>query len=510
MPYFRVGRDEWRESAADGTDGVFGVPADMPEGANPPSCRAIDRFHLTIQDDIRTEQGQNVHLTHSKRGYRAFGAFPVAILSLEGGFAMKRIAFFGVVLASLASASLPQEAAHQVFAPQTANDWKLIGESVVHAPMPQIAYVINSSVFVMNEDGTNVRELVRAGVSARSPRFSPDGRRIAYLMHDDGRDGIRILDLSAGDERTITAWHTGSMDWSPDGNVFAYGNIDGGISFINADGTNDRVILPPSGFLGVKSLSFSPDGRRIAFTSFVDSRLFVVNTDGTGLTVLADGEVGEIRTSPSFDPTGTKIAYGFYQTTGKVVGWIRVIDMNGGRDTAAVETGDEPKYVSWSPDDTKIVFHDVVRGRGGLYGIARAGNRWDDLGMLFRSPSSVSDIEWFDPRYAKPVATAPWDVNRDWVVDIRDLILVAQRFGETGTLDADVNGDRVVDIRDLILVVQRFGESVLAAPQRIALVERLSKARSDEDIQSILNELSSHVKPAGKRLVRWSELKTGR
>jgi hypothetical protein len=427
---------------------------------------------------------------------------------------MKRIAFYGVVLALalLASASLPQEAAHQVFAPQTANDWRLIGESIVNAPMPQIAYSVNGSIFVMNEDGANVRELHHAGVSARNPEFSPDGRQIAYLV----RDGIRIRDVFTGGERAIPVWHTGSLDWSPDGTTFAYGNMDGGISLINADGAHDRLLVSSGtlvrvgGFLGVESLSFSPDGRRIVFAGFVDPRLFVVNADGTGLAALANYEPGVIRTSPTFDSTGTKIAYGYYTDGMRVEGSIHVIDADGWQDTIATATGDEPKYVSWSPDDTKIVFHDVVRERGGLYGVARAGNRWDDLGMLFRSPSSVSDIEWFDPRYAKPVATAPWDVNRDSVVDIRDLILVAQRFGESGTLDADVNGDRVVDIRDLILVAQRFGESVLAAPQRIALVERLSKARSDEDIQSILNELSPQPTPMGKRIVRWAELKSRR
>ena len=44
------------------------------------------------------------------------------------------------------------------------------------------------------------------------------------------------------------------------------------------------------------------------------------------------------------------------------------------------------------------------------------------------------------------------DVNADGVVDVQDLVVVAQRYGQTGTNRADVNGDRVVNIDDLILV----------------------------------------------------------
>lgn len=51
-----------------------------------------------------------------------------------------------------------------------------------------------------------------------------------------------------------------------------------------------------------------------------------------------------------------------------------------------------------------------------------------------------------------------WDVNKDGVINILDLTLVASHFGETGMIDADVNGDNVVNILDLTLVASHFGE----------------------------------------------------
>ena len=56
------------------------------------------------------------------------------------------------------------------------------------------------------------------------------------------------------------------------------------------------------------------------------------------------------------------------------------------------------------------------------------------------------------------------DVNRDGVVNVIDLALVALRFGQIGPIDADVNGDGVVDIEDLIQVAGVI-DSAAQAPQ---------------------------------------------
>ena len=54
------------------------------------------------------------------------------------------------------------------------------------------------------------------------------------------------------------------------------------------------------------------------------------------------------------------------------------------------------------------------------------------------------------------------DVNRDKVVNIQDLVLVASRFGQAGRSNADVNGDRIVNIQDLVLVAAAFGTTASA------------------------------------------------
>ena len=48
-----------------------------------------------------------------------------------------------------------------------------------------------------------------------------------------------------------------------------------------------------------------------------------------------------------------------------------------------------------------------------------------------------------------------YDVNRDGVVNIQDLVFVASRFGQEDT-EGDVNSDGIVNILDLVLVAQNF------------------------------------------------------
>ena len=88
------------------------------------------------------------------------------------------------------------------------------------------------------------------------------------------------------------------------------------------------------------------------------------------------------------------------------------------------------------------------------------------------------------------------DVNKDDVVNILDLIQVAQSFGSNASDNpyADVNGDGIINILDLIAVAQNFGESTASAPTSVlmkdsgltpAMVEGWIKQAQAEDDGSI-------------------------
>ena len=73
-----------------------------------------------------------------------------------------------------------------------------------------------------------------------------------------------------------------------------------------------------------------------------------------------------------------------------------------------------------------------------------------------------ADVNAVYKRPSDPVVSG--DVNRDGVVNILDLVMIASQFGSAGqNLAVDVNGDGVVNILDLIFVAGRF-DGAAAAP----------------------------------------------
>ncbi|MDE0397507.1 MAG: T9SS type A sorting domain-containing protein [Candidatus Poribacteria bacterium] len=76
------------------------------------------------------------------------------------------------------------------------------------------------------------------------------------------------------------------------------------------------------------------------------------------------------------------------------------------------------------------------------------------------------------------------DVNKDCVINIQDLVLVATHFGRGGESVADVNSDGRVDIIDLVLVAGAFGDTA-AAPTVYADTQTMI---TTADVQQWLRE----------------------
>ena len=103
------------------------------------------------------------------------------------------------------------------------------------------------------------------------------------------------------------------------------------------------------------------------------------------------------------------------------------------------------------------------RGHGafsGFFGFAK------DTNYTLNAPGDPIEIE-----------IASWDVNKDALVNILDLILVARDLGKGTSADSrtDVNGDGKRNILDLTLVARHLGKlSAAAAPSAIAIDSSVS------------------------------------
>lgn len=200
-----------------------------------------------------------------------------------------------------------------------------------------------SHIFVVNADGTGNTRLTSGDVFDESPSWSPDGSRIVF-SRETGREvlesggilgGVRsLMTMDADDGRNRTTVAEGryySPRWSPDGTRIAYVKSDQ-LGVINVDGTNPRIF---TGGAHVEGLAWSPDGSRIAYVSgdWRESDIRIVEVDGFRSFRLTDEPGPEIE--PAWSPDGERIAYVTYKVDGN-----RLIDMQirvRGSEGAAVE-----------------------------------------------------------------------------------------------------------------------------------------------------------------------------
>jgi Tol biopolymer transport system component len=102
------------------------------------------------------------------------------------------------------------------------------------------------------------------------PRWSPDGRRIAFA----GDAGVSVMSAAGRRVRVLVpGFHPGSIDWSPDGRRLAYtGCCPSAVWTVRTTGPARprRMLLPtaPSSLI-IEHVAWSPDGRRLAFTGMV-------------------------------------------------------------------------------------------------------------------------------------------------------------------------------------------------------------------------------------------------
>ena len=214
----------------------------------------------------------------------------------------------------------------------------------------------DSEIFVMNADGTNVRQLTNDNARDRYASWSPDGTQIAFHSDRDGDFEVFVMDADGANVRQLTS--NSHLDtapaWSPDGTRIAFnsdrtGNFE--VFVMDADGTNVRQLTNHTQ-LDVAP-TWSPDGTRIAFNSDRDGdfEVFVMDADGTDVEQITDNthaDYGQV-----WSPDGTRIAFNSDRT-----GNFEIYVMDSGGTNVRRLTRDSAANVGpvWSPDGTQLAY----------------------------------------------------------------------------------------------------------------------------------------------------------
>jgi TolB protein len=163
-----------------------------------------------------------------------------------------------------------------------------------------------------NADGTDSKVLIPHQAFEESPRFSPDGKYVAWVSTRDGNQEIYRVGSNGKGVRRLTSEIAldNGPSWSPDGKHIAFasaraGNFD--IHLMDADGGHVRRLTrhPALHYWP----AFAPDGKRLAFTSNRDGNyeIYLVNADGAGLRNLTRHPAQD--NFAAWSPDGKRIAF---------------------------------------------------------------------------------------------------------------------------------------------------------------------------------------------------------
>jgi dipeptidyl aminopeptidase/acylaminoacyl peptidase len=342
-----------------------------------------------------------------------------------------------VGLALLAAACLSLAAFAQSKSPMTFDDLmavKRVGDAQISPDGARVAYVVNNidknlnrgknSIWVVPATGGSPQQLITSDKSDFSPRWSADGKWLAFLSSREGAPQIFVAGADGSNPRKITNVPEGVSEfiWSPNGKLFAFttdvypecqtldcvakrgeaeekskvkavvtdhllfrhwnefkrgkrshlfvASVEGGEPKDLTPGDYDT---PPFSLGDPTAFDFSPDSTEIAFARNTDkveaistnNDLFLVSVNGGEAKRVTGSNPGS-DTTPRYSPDGKYIAYRSQSRNGYESDRFRLMlyDRNAGT-SRELSTGFD-RWVGelvWAPDSQKIFIGAEDRGR---------------------------------------------------------------------------------------------------------------------------------------------------
>jgi Tol biopolymer transport system component len=261
-----------------------------------------------------------------------------------------------------------------------------------------VSYEGSAYLNVAGADGIPLHKVLLANdpLSAVAFALSPDGRQVAWVrpvVPDAGSpsagvelwvapaSGEQGLDVRIVPAPTVPGAFFVSLAWSPDGRQIAFATFvrdpltgDGkrtSIDLVNADGSGLRRLTTRPGLLG-DLIAWSPDGRSLAYTGSADSP--TAASSGLGGTVAPSGDVfvigadGTGEQKVTNNPLTERLpqwspngAFLAYLTDGPGDSHhVTTLEVGGSAPRGAPSVGPASEWFVWSPDGRELLWQEIT------------------------------------------------------------------------------------------------------------------------------------------------------
>ncbi len=275
-----------------------------------------------------------------------------------------------------------------------------------------------NQVWLCNADGSNAVQLTKGDKNSSNPKWSPDGKWIAFTSSRESKNNLYILPVGGGESEKLTDVKTsvGNYDWSRDGKMIAFTMLDAAADkeekdkkakndwyYMDEEVKQNRlyVLWVDKKDTAGKSVSkkitkenyninafdWSADGKSIAFShgkspevnDNVYSDISLIDIETGTIKSIANSGAGE--TSPLFSPDGKLIVY--YSTTDPV-DWsgarhARIYSLADGKSWRLKATPDENGGIgangifAWTPDGKNVLWAEANKTLNSIYVLSADG-----------------------------------------------------------------------------------------------------------------------------------------
>jgi Tol biopolymer transport system component/DNA-binding winged helix-turn-helix (wHTH) protein len=296
--------------------------------------------------------------------------------------------------------------------PLPAGSPRRLGDLVVNSATwspdaSDLVFSKGQEIFIANSDGGNPRKLATASASVHNLRFSPDGHKLRFSIHDLKTDSSSLWELNrdgSGLHPLLPGWNESPQEccgnWTPDGKYFLFESFRAGRNNIwvlpvhahwfgghaepvqltngpldftqpvpSRDGKRIFTLgvqprgelvrydgktgfVPYLGGMSAIGLAFSPDGQWVAYISVPDRALWRSKVDGSERLQLTNTSV-MWAALPRWSPDGKRIVF-----MGRKINtsWrAYLVSPSGGAPRDMIPGSDAGFDPFWSPDGESIV-----------------------------------------------------------------------------------------------------------------------------------------------------------
>ena len=219
-------------------------------------------------------------------------------------------------------------------------------------------------LFLMDMDGSNVRQLTNDRALSMSSAWDPSGSRVVFTSYRARQPDLFMLNI--GDRKITQVTKAGTMvvgaKFGSDGRTLLASVSNGAESDIvlyGLDGSLVRRITSPNRAIDV-SPSYSPDYGRIAFCSnrAGGPQIYTMRADGSEAKRLSF-VTSNYCTSPKWSPKGDRVAF-VCRVEGKFQVFTQAVEGGDALQLTSVGDNEDP---DWSPDGRYLAFSSTAFGR---------------------------------------------------------------------------------------------------------------------------------------------------